>query len=56
MLNTVDIIIIVAYFGVMFILGIVAWRKNKTSEDYFVAGKSLGTFSLAATFPNATYQ
>lgn len=48
MLNTVDIIIIVAYFGVMFILGIVAWRKNKTSEDYFVAGKSLGTFSLAA--------
>ena len=29
-------------------LGIVAYKRNKTSEDYFVAGKSLGTFSLAA--------
>ena len=48
MLKTVDIVIIVVYFSVMFILGIVAWKGNKTSEDYFVAGKSLGTFSLAS--------
>lgn len=48
MLKTVDIVIIVVYFSVMFILGIVAWRKNKTTEDYFVAGKTLGTFSLAS--------
>ena len=48
MLKTVDIVIIVVYFSVMFILGIVAWKRNKTSEDYFVAGKSLGTFSLAS--------
>lgn len=48
MLNTVDTVIIVVYFSIMFIFGIVAWKKNKTSEDYFVAGKSLGTFSLAS--------
>ncbi len=44
----VDIVIIVVYFAIMAILGVVAWKRNKTSEDYFVAGKSLGTFSLAA--------
>lgn len=48
MLTTVDTVIIVVYFSIMFIFGILAWKKNKTSEDYFVAGKSLGTFSLAS--------
>lgn len=47
-MSLVDIVIIVVYFAIMAILGVVAWKRNKTSEDYFVAGKSLGTFSLAA--------
>ena len=32
----------------MAVMGIIAYRRNKTSEDFFVAGKSMGTFSLAA--------
>ncbi len=47
-MRPLDVVIIVAYFAMMAILGVVAWKRNKTSEDYFVAGKSLGTFSLAA--------
>lgn len=47
-IRLIDAIIIVVYFVLMAALGVVAYRKNKTSEDYFVAGKSLGTFSLAA--------
>lgn len=44
----IDAVIILLYFGMMAVLGIIGYRKNKTSEDYFVAGKQLGTFSLAA--------
>lgn len=47
-IRLIDAIIIIVYFVLMAALGIVAYRKNKTSEDFFVAGKSLGTFSLAA--------
>lgn len=47
-LSTLDIVIIIGYFAVMALLGLVAYKRNKSSEDYFVAGKSLGTFSLAA--------
>ncbi len=47
-LRLVDGIIIVVYFAAMAILGIVAYKKSHSSEDYFVAGKKLGTFSLAA--------
>ena len=46
--RVVDAIIIVVYFAVMAVMGIIAYRRNKTSEDFFVAGKSMGTFSLAA--------
>ena len=47
-LRTIDAVIIIVYFAVMAILGVVGYKKNKTSEDYFLAGKRLGTFSLAA--------
>ena len=47
-IRTIDAIIIIVYFAVMAILGVVGYKKNKTSEDYFLAGKKLGTFSLAA--------
>lgn len=46
-MNTLDSIFIFAYLLAMAAIGIVAYRKNKTSEDFFVAGKSLGTFSIA---------
>ena len=47
-LRLVDGIIIIVYFAIMAVLGVVGYKKSKTSEDFYVAGKSLGTFSLAA--------
>ncbi len=47
-LSVIDIVIVVGYFAIMALLGLVAYRRNKSSEDYFVAGKTLGTFSRAA--------
>ena len=47
-LGTVDTIIVIAYFVLMLVLGLLAMRKNKSADDYFVAGNQLGTFSLAA--------
>ena len=47
-LRLLDAIVIIAYFAMMALMGIIAWKRNKTSEDYYLAGKSLGTFSLAA--------
>lgn len=38
----------IIYFALMAALGIIGYKKNKTSDDYFVAGKRLGTFSIAA--------
>lgn len=47
-LRLIDAIIIIAYFAIMAILGVVGYKKNETSDDFFVAGKKLGVFSLAA--------
>lgn len=47
-LRTIDAIIIIVYFSVMAALGFIAYKRNKSSEDYFVAGKTLGVFSIAA--------
>ena len=47
-LRLTDGIINIAYFAVMAALGVVGYKRNKTSDDFFVAGKKLGTFSLAA--------
>ncbi|MCL6269447.1 sodium/proline symporter PutP [Sansalvadorimonas sp. 2012CJ34-2] len=35
------------YFIVMLVLGIVAWRRTATSEDYFLGGRSLGPWTTA---------
>jgi solute:Na+ symporter, SSS family len=40
-LGTLDIIVILFYFVLMVVIGIWSWTKNKTSEDYFVAGGKL---------------
>lgn len=47
-IRTIDAVIIVVYLAVMVGLGFYAFRRNKSSEDYFVAGKTLGVFSIAA--------
>lgn len=40
-LNNIDIIVIAAFFLVMIIIGVYASFKNKSSEDFFVAGGDL---------------
>ena len=35
------------YFIGMLVLGFVAWRRTKTSEDYFLGGRSLGPWTTA---------
>ncbi|HPY01216.1 MAG TPA: Na+/glucose cotransporter, partial [Candidatus Marinimicrobia bacterium] len=50
MLQTLDWIIIVGYFGI--ILGIAWWvmrQKQETSTDYFLAGRNLGWFIIGAS-------
>lgn len=47
-MKKIDLVLILAYFLLMAVCGVIAWHRNKTSEDYFVAGKKLGTFSIAA--------
>lgn len=40
-LNTIDLIVIAVFFLSMVIIGIYSYSKNKTSEDFFVAGGNL---------------
>lgn len=40
-LNSIDIIVIVAFFLSMVVIGIYSYFKNKSSEDFFVAGGNL---------------
>ena len=46
--RTIDAVIIILYFVAMAVIGIYAFRKNKSTDDYYVAGKTLGIFSIAA--------
>ncbi|HVK96235.1 MAG TPA: sodium:solute symporter [Flavisolibacter sp.] len=49
-LQTLDFIVLGAYF---LILGFIAWwvlrQKNKTTEDYFLAGRNVGWFVIGAS-------
>lgn len=45
-MSGVDIVIIVGYFITMIVLGAVANKMQKNSEDYFVGGRKLGSFSI----------
>jgi SSS family solute:Na+ symporter len=50
MLETIDWVVIAAYFAI--ILGLVWWtmkRQQKTSTDYFLAGRHLGWFVIGAS-------
>ncbi|MBI1356453.1 MAG: sodium/solute symporter [Acidobacteria bacterium] len=44
-----DLLIIAAYFVAVFWIGFSQARKQKTSEDYFLAGRHAGWFAVGAT-------
>ncbi len=52
-LTTVDLVVFVAFFGVVVGVSLYAGRRERSSEDYFLAGRSLGWgligFSLIAS-------
>jgi SSS family solute:Na+ symporter len=47
MLSYIDSGIIFAYLALMIVIGVYASRKQDSIEDFFVAGRRLGTFSIA---------
>jgi SSS family solute:Na+ symporter len=48
-LAPVDIAIIVVYFILVFGIGFYFSRKERTSEDYFLAGRNIGWFAIGAS-------
>src|ERR1700743_3772777 len=48
-LSTVDIIIIGLYFCVVFAIGFYFSRKERTSTDYFLAGRNVGWVAIGAS-------
>ena len=48
-ISTFDLVVIVAYLIAIMVIGIwVGYRKHASSQQYFLAGKSLGWFSVGA--------
>src|SRR5260370_20762978 len=48
-LATVDLVIIGIYFAIVFGIGMYFARKERTSEDYFLAGRDIGWFFIGAS-------
>src|SRR5216117_4308869 len=48
-LATPDIIIIAFYFALVFGIGMYFARRERTSEDYFLAGRDIGWFFIGAS-------
>src|SRR6516162_9778789 len=48
-LSTVDFAIIGLYFCVVFAIGFYFSRKERTSSDYFLAGRNVGWFAIGAS-------
>src|SRR3954452_17755201 len=48
-LSPVDIGIIVGYFIIIFGLGMYLARRERTSADYFLAGRNIGWFAIGAS-------
>ena len=44
-----DLIIIVFYFAVVFSVGFYFSRKERTTTDYFLAGRHVGWFAIGAS-------
>lgn len=43
-MNVIDIFIILGYFAVLLLVGVIGSRRAKSSEDYILAGRNLGFF------------
>ncbi|MCH8837744.1 MAG: sodium transporter, partial [Candidatus Marinimicrobia bacterium] len=48
-MSTLGLIIIVAYLATVLGIGFYSSRKGGTSEDYFLAGRSVGWFAIGAS-------
>jgi len=48
-LEPIDIAIIVAYFVLVFAIGFYFSRKERTSADYFLAGRTVGWFAIGSS-------
>jgi len=48
-LQPVDLAIILSYFVVIFGIGFYFSRKERTSEDYFLASRNIGWFAIGAS-------
>lgn len=48
-LATIDLIIILLYLIAMLIIGLVLSKKIKTTDDFFLGGRSIGLFPMIAT-------
>src|ERR1700741_3806234 len=48
-LATIDLVIIGVYFAIVFGIGFYFSRKERTSEDYFLAGRNIGWFAIGAS-------
>jgi solute:Na+ symporter, SSS family len=48
-MHTIDIIILVAYFAVVFGIGAYFFRRAKTSKSYFLADRSVGWIAVGAS-------
>ncbi len=48
-LATVDLVIIAVYFVIIFAIGLYFARKERTSTEYFLAGRDVGWFAIGAS-------
>ncbi len=48
-LETLDLVIIGFYFAIVFGIGFYFSRKERTSEDYFLASRNIGWFAIGAS-------
>src|ERR1035441_4583428 len=48
-LATVDLVIIGLYFLIVFAIGFYFARKERSSTDYFLAGRNIGWFAIGAS-------
>lgn len=46
-MQTIDYCVLALYFIALLVIGILANRKQKTAEDYYVGGRNVGTLSIA---------
>ena len=48
-MTAIDYLIVLGYFGIVFAIGIYFFRRAKTSQGYFLAGRSVGWVAIGAS-------